>query len=128
MFLTELQLAEKEAFLELAHLVATIDGNLSVFENSILKKYKKEMDLEEYQVEGLTISEVLTSFKSERSKNIVLAEIFQLIYSDGVMHDHERESIRLIKKHFGFDSGEFESFKDWIVKIKELSVSIIDPN
>jgi len=123
MFLEELQPEEREAFLELADLIAAIDGKLSIFENSILNKYKKEMGLEDYKIKGLEMDDILKIFKTERSKNIVLTELFQLIYSDGVFHDQESESVRLIKSHFGFNSNEFGSFKDWIIKIKELSVS-----
>ncbi|OIK17263.1 hypothetical protein BIV60_00130 [Bacillus sp. MUM 116] len=122
MFLAELALEEREAFLELANLIAAIDGNRSVFEDSILNKYQKEMDLKEYQLKDLTLEEILKKFKSERAKNIVLTELFQLIYADGVFHNQESESIKKIKEHFGFDSNEFSSFKDWIDKIKELSV------
>ncbi|MED3563994.1 TerB family tellurite resistance protein [Bacillus xiapuensis] len=122
MFLAELALEEREAFLELANLIAVIDGNRSVFEDSILNKYQKEMDLEEYQLKDLTLEEILKKFKSERAKNIVLTELFQLIYADGVFHNQESGSIKKIKEHFGFDSNEFSSFKDWIDKIKELSV------
>jgi tellurite resistance protein len=122
MFLAELQVEEKKAFLELASLIARVDGKLSIYETSILDKYQKEMGLESYKIEGIPIGDILKIFKNERSKNIVLTEILQLIYSDGVFHDMERESVRLIKEHFGFDPKEFGSFKDWIIKIKELSV------
>ncbi|MDR7002598.1 TerB family tellurite resistance protein [Neobacillus niacini] len=122
MFLAELHSEEREAFLELANLIAAIDGNRSIFEESIVNKYKKEMDLEDYQLKGLAMEDILKKFKSERSKNIVLAELFQLIYSDGVFHEQESESIRIIKEYFGFNSKEFASFKDWIDKIKELSL------
>lgn len=123
MFLAELQPNEQKAFLELAALIASVDGNISIFENSILKKYQKEMGLEDYKIEGLAIEDILNTFKNDRSKNIVLTELFKLIFADGVFHDHESESIRMIKTHFGFDANEFRNFKDWIEKIKELSVT-----
>jgi hypothetical protein len=122
MFLAELQPEEKKAFLELASLIATIDGNLSIFENSILKKYQKEMKLENFRIKGLAIDDILKIFKNERTKHIVLTEIFKLIYSDGVFHDEESKSVQLIKMHFGFDPNEYGSFKDWVFKIKELSI------
>lgn len=121
LFLAELHSEEREAFLELANLIAAIDGNRSIFEETILTKYKKEMELEDYQLKDLAIEDILKIFKSERSKNIVLVELFKLIYSDGVFHHQESESVQIIKKYFGFDSNEFASFKDWIIKIKELS-------
>ena len=121
MFLAELRPEEKTAFLELASLIAQIDGYLSIYESSILEKYQKEMRLENYKIEGLPIEDILKRFHNERSKKIVLTEILQLIYSDGVFQDEERESIRLIKESFGFEPKEYESFKDWIHKIKDLS-------
>ena len=123
LFLAELHQEEKEAFLELANLMAAIDGNRSIFEETIINKFKKEMSLEDYQIKGLMKEDILKIFKTERAKNIVLAEIFQLIYADGVFHHQESESVSQIKAHFGFDSREFGSFKDWIGKIKELSNS-----
>ena len=123
MFLAELQPEEKTAFLELAVLIASIDGNLSIYETTVLNKYQKELGILDYQPAGMDIGDILNSFKSERSKNIVLTELFQLIYSDGVFHNHEEEFIRMIKEHFGFDSDEFGSFKDWIEKIRELSLT-----
>jgi len=120
MFLAELQSEEKVAFLELASLIARIDGHRSIFENSLLEKYKKEMEIEEYTIQNLPVEEAVRAFKTERSKNIVLTELLRLVYSDGVYQNQEKESFRLIKKYFGFDSNEYESFKDWLAKIKEL--------
>lgn len=121
MFLDELKPEERIAFLELASLIARIDGKLSIYESTILDKYMKEMELENYEIKGMPIGDILNIFKNERSKKIVLTELFQLIYSDGVFHDKEMESVRLIKEHFGFDPNEYVSLKDWIFKIKELS-------
>ena len=121
MFLAELQTEEKEAFLELASLMALIDGNLSIYESSIIEKYQKELGLEDYKIKGLALEEILERFDSERSKNIVLTEILRLVYSDGIFQDQEIESVRLIKNYFGFDQDEYGTYKDWILKIKELS-------
>lgn len=121
MFLTKLQQEEKEAFLELAYLMATIDGKFSVFENPVIVKYQKEMELEDYKIKGLAIDDILKVFKEERSKHIVLIEILRIVYSDGIVHENEQNSIRLIKEHFGFDPNKYASFKDWIVGIKELA-------
>ncbi len=124
MFLAELKREEKEAFLELASLIAAVDGNVSIYESTVIERYQKELGLENYKVKGLALEEILDRFKNEQSKNIVLVEILKLIYADGVFHDSERESLRLIKTHFGFDAKEYTSLKDWIEKIKELSNSL----
>ena len=121
MFLAELQLEEKKAFLELADLIAKIDGKYSIFESKTIKEYQKELEIGDYIIRGITIEKILEEFKNERSKNIVLSELLRLIYSDGVFHEQERESVSLIKKHFGFNPNEYDSFKDWIIKIKELA-------
>jgi tellurite resistance protein len=121
MFLAKLQQEEKEAFLELAVLMAKVDGVLSVFENPIIVKYQQEMGLDDYAIKGLKMDDILGVFKDENSKNIVLIEILRLVYSDGILQEQEKESIRLIKNHFGFDSNKYNNFKDWIVGIKELA-------
>lgn len=121
MFLVELQLEERIAFLELAALISKVDGKLSIFESSVLNKYKKEMGLEDYIIKSLAIEDILKVFKNERSKKIVLTELLQLIFSDGVFHNQEKESVRFIKKYFGFDESEFSDFKAWIHSIRELS-------
>ncbi|KYD00169.1 hypothetical protein B4102_1181 [Heyndrickxia sporothermodurans] len=120
MFLRELNQEEKEAFLELAYLIAKIDKNQSIFENSILNKFKAEMGIDKYSIKGSDIEDILKVFENDRTKNIVLVEILRLIFSDGVFHDFERESIQLIKKHFGFNKDDFQSLRDWVIKIKEL--------
>ncbi|MEH7254146.1 MULTISPECIES: hypothetical protein [Bacillaceae] len=121
MFLAKLQKEEKRAFLELAFLIAKVDGNISVYENPVIAKYQKEMDLEDYSIKGIGIDEILKVFKNDSSKNIVLIEILRLVYSDGIVHDKEKESIRFIKDQFGFDSNKYDTFKDWILGIKELA-------
>lgn len=121
MFLTKLQQEEKEAFLELAYLMANVDGKFSVFENPVIAKYQEEMELKDYKIKGLAIDDILKVFKEERSKHIVLTEILRLVYSDGIIHETELESITLIKEHFGFDKDKFANFKDWIEGIKELA-------
>lgn len=121
MFLTKLQQEEKEAFLELAYLMATIDGKFSIFENPVITKYQKEMELEDYKIKGLAIEDILKVFTEERSKHIVLTEILRLVYSDGIVHENEHESVQLIKEHFGFDPNKYATFKDWIEGIKELA-------
>jgi tellurite resistance protein len=121
MFLVELKLEEKKAFLELANLIAKVDGKSSVFESKTIKEYQKELEIGDYTIRGISIENILEEFKSERSKNIVLAELLRLVYSDGVFHEKERESVNFIKKYFGFNPNEYDSFKDWIIKIKELA-------
>lgn len=122
MFLDQLQPDEKIAFLELAYLLASADGILAVKEELILEEYRHELQIDEkYKIRHLSIEEILKAFQSERSKNVALTELFRLIFSDGVYQDEERNSVQLIKTYFGFDPHQFQSFKDWVLKIRELS-------
>jgi len=122
MFLTELLPQEKKAFLELAHLVASIDGAMTTSEEVFLEDYKREMQLEEeYSIQNWSIERILMEFQSERSKQIALTEILGIVFTDGILSNEERKSIELIKKHFGYQRDQFESYRDWIESIKELS-------
>lgn len=120
MFLFELQGQEKIAFLELAYRIASVDGYLTPAKEILLEEYAAEMYIEDYKIQNMPIEEALSQFQSERSKHIALIELLKLVFSDGVYRPGERKSIQLIKEYFKFDPNEYNSFRDWITKIKEL--------
>ncbi|MEW9668569.1 hypothetical protein [Ammoniphilus sp. 3BR4] len=120
LFLFELNFEEKIAFLELAHRIASVDDCLTPAKEILLEEYAAEMYIEEYKIQHMPMEEALSYFQSERSKHIALIELLRLIFSDGVYRPGERKSIQLIKEYFKFDPNEYNSFRDWITKIKEL--------
>ncbi|RXT06463.1 hypothetical protein EIZ39_15450 [Ammoniphilus sp. CFH 90114] len=100
--------------------MASVDGCLTPAKEIILEEYATEMNIEDYQLQHLLMEEALAYFGCERSKHIALTELLRLIFADGVYRTGERNSVELIKKYFDMDANEYNSFRDWIAKIKEL--------
>ena len=122
MFLNLLEQKEKEAFFELATLVANSDDVLDEKEELILNLYKKEMDIENYKTIGINLDEILNSFKSKKAKRIVLMELFALIFSDEKFQQEEIDLIKKIQKNFKFSEVEVNLCKEW----SKTAMSIVE--
>ncbi|MCZ8520459.1 tellurite resistance TerB family protein [Paenibacillus caseinilyticus] len=116
---------QKEAFLELAHLVAGADGFVNRNEQGFLRAYLAEMDMKEseYPVPaGRELSEIVAGVTDPRVKNIFFAEILLLIFSDGDYNDEEQGVVRDLQRIFGFSDETFQRYKDWVIRMDQLKI------
>lgn len=121
MFLSNLLHEEKQAFIELASHVAGIDGIVNKSEQVVLEMFKREMEIEDYQIKNLPIDEILSKFESKKSKNIALIELIGLVFADEDGYDEaERNAIKLIKQNFGLSFEKYEEYKSWVLQFNEL--------
>jgi DnaJ-domain-containing protein 1 len=123
MFLNQLQTkAQKEAFLELAHYVAKLDGAISSKEQEYLETYLYEMDMtpDEYQPQDKELRDILAIVEGEEVRNIFLLEILGLIFADGEYHSEEKKAVETIKLGFGISEERYEACKTWVRKLTEL--------
>lgn len=135
MFLHFLQTKEhKEAFLELAYVVAQADGFINKKEHSILRTYRCEMEMEQSEQEfqsNRKLADIIGGLKDEQVKSIFLAEILLLIFADGDYNDDEKAITNELKQLFGFSDDTFESFKEWVIRMDRLKIEgvklILDP-
>lgn len=120
MFLNELNVLEKKAFLELAHLVAISNGELADEESSLLEAYEKEMEigLNIEDLENLSLEEIVPMFSSEHSKRIAFIESIALALADGEYQ--EADLINKIREAFGFSKEYYESVKKWIASFNSI--------
>ncbi|WP_409340722.1 TerB family tellurite resistance protein [Paenibacillus sp. MBLB4367] len=136
MFLHFLQTKEhKEAFLELAHLVAEADGFVNRKERGYLQTYMDEMNMQQPEREFAPerrLADIVGGLKDEQVKNIFFAEILLLIFADGDYNDEEKQIIKDIKQLFGFSDETYEAFKSWVVRMDQLKIEgiklILDPS
>ena len=79
MFLTYLNDSEKKVFLELASQVARSDGTFCKKEVEMMTIYRKEMNLpeDEYQIDGIEISEAIDFFSKCPSSDLLRREASQ---------------------------------------------------
>ena len=129
MFLNLLEQKEKEAFFELAALMANSDDVLDEKEELMLNLYKKEMDIENYETIGMDLDEILNSFKSKKAKKIVLMELFALIFGDDEFHQEEKDLVKKIKEKFQFSEVEANLCKEWsktVMSVVEQGKNIME--
>ncbi|WP_424765593.1 TerB family tellurite resistance protein [Paenibacillus sp. sgz302251] len=136
MFLHFLQTKEhKEAFLELAHLVANADGFVNRKERGYLRSIMDEMEL---QQSGYAFSserelkDIVGGIQDDAIKNIFFIEILLLIFADGDYNDDEKQIVMDIKRLFGYTDDIYEAFKGWVIRMDKLKIEgtnlILDPS
>jgi len=137
LFLHFLQAKEhKEAFLELAQVVANADGYVSGNEARNLQSFRIEMGME---INGISpvaprrhISEIIGGIRDEQVKNVFFTEILLLVFADGDYSDDEQELVHEMKRLFGYSDEVYEKIKDWVIRLDQLKIEgvklILDPS
>lgn len=120
MFLKQLNLKEKKAFLQLAYVVANVDG-IGDKEKEMIRLYCQEMEIEDIGYKDKKIGKILKNFKDKKSQKIVLMEIFGLIYSDEIYTQKEKKLIKQINKVFNFSQVEMDLCKEWAKSMLTLA-------
>ena len=124
MFLNQLDIREKEAFMELANWISNVDVDIhdATEEEKVLALYLYEMGMEDngYQLKNRPLSSILSDFESERSKNIAFIEMFALVFADGIYTDEEKHAVNEITKQFGFTVEKQKRFETWIIKVNDI--------
>jgi len=123
MFLNRLKKKEKIAFLELAHNVARSDGDFSHKQKEIILTYCFEMQIDNinYSDDKFNLQKVLSKFKTNKSKKIVLLEIMALIYSDNIVHKEEQKIIDRMLEYFGLSKALANLYLEWTKTILAVS-------
>ena len=131
MFLNQLEADEKRAFLQLAHYIARSDSEISDSEKSIIEKYCLEMQIEniEFNEEEFDIYDILSTFKSNKSKKIATLEILMLIYADEYLHENEREILEKMLEEFGLNNNFLILYTEWaknIISLYKQGIALIN--
>jgi len=123
-FLNRLGTDEKKAFLNLAHHMARVDGDLAKAEEIAIEQYCAEMQIEDsdFDAAGFNLTDTLNCFQSRESKKIALLEIMALVYADGVLAEKEESTLRSILEHFDISPALATVYKEWSKSILSLYV------
>lgn len=123
MFLHFLQQREhKEAFLELANIVANADGFVNLKEKGGLRMIAAELDLPVAAATSRTIADLLGCVQDERVQHIFIVEILLLCYADGDFNDDEKAVIMEMKRRFDISDEKYEAFKQWVIHLDKLKI------
>jgi uncharacterized tellurite resistance protein B-like protein len=119
MFLNLLKAEEKIAFLTLAKRVISADSKIAKKELLLLESMKKELDVNDNDLQDSSESiEVLCSkFSSSKSKVSALMELIGIGFVDGKFVHEEQEMIYQIAQYMGISKEETTMYIDWARRV-----------
>ncbi|REK76765.1 TerB family tellurite resistance protein [Paenibacillus paeoniae] len=115
----------KEAFLDLAHRIASSDGFINRNERNYIQGWLLELGLEGWTPEArahLSTAELIGNLQDDRIKHIFLAEMLLLIFADGTFNDEEKRIAAEMQQLFGCDDETFGRFRSWVEEMNTLKV------
>lgn len=120
MFLNQLTQREKEAFLELAHIISKSNGFVDEKEKQLIRQFEQEMGLEGYQIKGMSFEEIISTIQNDYSKKIFFIESLATAYADGEYQKEQEDIIIRLKEEFGYSDQLYRRFKEWMEKLTRL--------
>jgi uncharacterized tellurite resistance protein B-like protein len=119
----KLETKEKFAFLQLAQHLARVDGEYGNKEQDVIDEYCVEMGIDKptiFNEEDFILEEILSSFKSTKSKRIVILELMILVHIDDKYDNKEHELTKKIVDHFKINDKDLKYFSYWGKAVSSL--------
>ena len=103
MLLENLDQKEKQAFVNLAYLVAMTDGYLSYDEKTLINLYLKEMDLDETscQLPPQPLAALCNRFSNQYVKKIAYLNLLSLSFADEYDNREKKCLLEIIQHEWG---------------------------
>jgi len=125
MFLSELTKEERHVFLKLAFHLTTVDGEIDDLERKVLETYCFEADIHfsesDYKtLDDATVISLAESIKDNKSKRIILIELFSLAYVNGEFHENEKRFMLTLSETFGLSDNEIKALESWSQRMVNL--------
>lgn len=132
MFLNELTLKEKEAFVVVAKEIIESDNKIQPAEEELLSNYKNEMNLIEddikHSMENSKTARIVLASMSDNKKRKLYMELYALAFCDGSYDKEEKIIMNEIQSLFKISSDtqiKLESCVDELNEIyKKISVIV----
>jgi uncharacterized tellurite resistance protein B-like protein len=124
MFLSELNETEKLAFLELATLMVSIDGKITVEESDMLQDAAEEMEINGYPAGPIDIQdleEVCLRIEDTEAKAFILLELASFAFVDHDYDESEKALLRTIAKKWKLDKMSMLQIEEWAFKRVNLA-------
>ncbi len=119
MFLNLLKSEEKIAFLTLAKKIISIDSMISKQEIVLLESMKRELELEDADIQYLDkpIEEICNQFSNSKSKISALMELIGIGFVDGKFVLEEQNLIYQIGDAMNISREETTMYIDWARRV-----------
>ncbi len=115
MLLTDLKTQhEKDAFVNLAFLVAKSDGCLGYTERELINLYLEEMAINPIQVslQPISLDQLCNNFSDRRTRQIVFSNLLSLAFVDGYDNEGKKCILDLIQDKLTVSSTEAKNYTD----------------
>ncbi|MBQ7496377.1 MAG: hypothetical protein IJU00_00825 [Selenomonas sp.] len=122
MFLYMLNEKERKNFLELAHIAVELKGGDDKEEYNVWKSFKREVELDDYEMVNKTIEELVTAFNSstKKIKRAVIIELAGVLDADEVIEEKEKDWIKKLGNDLGFREAELKKLVRWTQDFNDL--------
>ena len=122
MFLNMLNEREGKEFLELATIAMHADGVVDAREQAIMKEYRKELELMDYDIQNKEYDEIVAYFKgcAKKVKRAVIIELAGILDSDGEIDDAEQNWIMKLGNDWSFRETETRRMVRWTQDFNDL--------
>ena len=124
MFLGDLEYSDKRAFLDLARIMMSADGRVTIEEREMLRDAVEEMDLDVSEESPLGIDDLdacCSPIVSPRSRAIVLLELASFAFVDHDYDAREKELLRAVAQKWQLDEISVVRIEQWAYKRVELA-------
>lgn len=129
MFLSRLELIEKEAFVSLAVNAAKANGRISGEEYQMIEEYCKEMGIVFFDAKNVkSMEEVIGVYSeaSEQHKKIAVLEIIGLMFADGGYDDEERAFVDKFADGISVSQSSVKKCEESLKKYIDMSQELLE--
>ncbi len=127
MFLNQLTLEQKKAFLAIAMRIIGADGVLDPRERGALESMRYEMGLfTETDLPKGYIEDLVKSFDTRKSQVILMLEGIALALADEEFAGEEQKILRELALLFKFSEEEADAMENWVMKSRDLQKQALD--
>lgn len=121
MFLHELNQAQKEAFICLAHDVVVSDGVLRHGEQMLMDHLQNEINLaSDFEPHYIPVEGISDIFDSHASRVAVIINLIRLGYADGAFEIEEQFLLKEICNQFNINTEQFTVIENWVRRLISL--------
>lgn len=104
---------EKEAFINLAYLVAKVDGSLGYSKKTLIDLFVEEMGAgANYQLQRFPLNNFCRCFSTELSRQIAFANLITLAYVDGYANESASYILEVIQRELAIISDIANRYKN----------------
>jgi tellurite resistance protein len=127
MFLNQLTLEQKKAFLAIALKIINADGRLDSRERTMVEAMRYEMSLwDDSDLPKGYIEDLSKPFDTHKSRVILLIEGIALAYADEEFSGDEQKILRELALIFEFSEEEATKIENWVLRFKDLQKEAVE--